>query len=372
MVEFFLVVLPGLEDIVQQEVLEWFPEWKPKIEYGGVTVLAPLEQGLYMNSVLKTPTRVLMRVDSFVCRDFPKLFKKISSFSWKDWLPADTRLEVKASSTKSRLKIKKRIEETCLDGWKAYQKKNKKVLENKSSSKTTLYVRLNDNLCTLSLDTSGQLLHKRGMRTHIGEAPLRETIAAALLQWLGQVGDSQHQEVEVVDPMMGSGTFLLEALIRDSILGPKELNITKPENHSKITSLVGYEKDAKTVRAAQENLSKQNRSDCSLHIFEEDFFKAKVLPPSDKVRWVICNPPYGVRLKVKEPLMDYYAHLFHQVRQILDPSFACFLLPKEGVKGKLKLPLDWKVLKKLSFSNGGISVVAYIFSNPTRSKISLS
>src|SRR6185312_7514271 len=95
--EFFLVALPGLEDVVQAEVADWFPDLTTKLEHGGVTVRAPLEEGLAMNQALKTPTRILLRVASFRCRDFPHLFNAVKKLKWDEWIDPTCDLTVNVS-----------------------------------------------------------------------------------------------------------------------------------------------------------------------------------------------------------------------------------------------------------------------------------
>ncbi|MGE0529504.1 MAG: class I SAM-dependent RNA methyltransferase [Bdellovibrionales bacterium] len=367
--EFYLVTLPGLEDVVAQEVRDWFPDFQPQVVYGGVTVMTTMSRGLAMNLVLKTPTRILVRVDRFNCKDFPKLFRNISEFPWHQWVDPACEIKVYAASKGSRLKIKSRIEETGAEAWARYQEN--RAIQPVSGRKIQLYVRIVDNVCTLSLDTSGERLHKRGTRPRIGEAPLRETIAAALVQLIGRT-TSDVQSVEVVDPMAGSGTFLLEAAARDRLIvqrefgfdvftrkpgDPPKLSIERP----RIERLIGFEVDRKTLHAAHENLRSVSTS-----FFTElrniDIFKAESLPSSDgRQRWLFCNPPYGERLEVKEPLEEFYPRLFAAAERIARPDRACFLLPAKGVKGKFPLPVGWKVLEKRRFLNGGIPVVAFVF-----------
>jgi putative N6-adenine-specific DNA methylase len=369
--EFFLVTLPGLEELAAAEVKEWCPGIEAKTEHGGVTVFAPLETGLAMNLVLKIPTRILLRTARFRCRDFPKLFNQISGMNWRLWIDSRCELTVESSTRASRLKMKKRIESTCLDAWKNYQKKHAGK-EKREGLQLSLYVRFLKDECTLSLDTSGERLHKRGIRKHIGEAPLRETIAAALIQLVGRTyEDPGHVAVEVIDPMMGSGTFLLEAVARDLPVDrrgfpfaafrlkpgePPRLGSSRP----RIESLLGFESDKDAIAAANENLKA-----LALPIAQKtvaiDFFKARPLPAATQQRWLFANPPYGERLKVDEPLGQYYAKLFAAAERFAQPDRACFILPAKAVKGKFPLPLDWQVLVKLPFLNGGIPVVGFVF-----------
>ena len=365
------MALPGLEDLVCAEVKHWFPHFETRIEHGGVTVMAALGEGLAMNMALKTPTRILLRVVRFRCRDFPKLFQKFSTFPWREILNPACELKVHASATRSRLKMKKRIEETCEKAWRAYQKKN--AVRPDTSKKAEIFVRLNEDEATLSVDTSGERLHKRGARQLVGEAPLRETIAAALIQLLGAnlKVDSPRRGVEIIDPMMGSGTFLLEAAGRDLLVEAREFAFEifnekvqrppePPHAWPAIESLVGFEMDPKTLLAARQNLAAL-KDKTVLHA--EDFLLAQPLPEAgnSRSRWVLANPPYGERLKVKGPLDRFYADLFAAVERVAKPDGACFLLPANALSGRLSLPRTWKILAKRRFSNGGIPVVAMVF-----------
>jgi putative N6-adenine-specific DNA methylase len=374
MTEFFVVALPGLEDLVAAEIGDWFPEFERRTEHGGVTVYAPLERGLAMNLALKTPTRILLRIATFRCRDFPKLFNKIKDLPWAQWLDPSCDLEVQVSTRLSRLKIKSRIQETCADAWMEFQKQA--GVKTNFTKKATLYARFLNDECTLSLDTSGERLHKRGERKHIGEAPLRETIAAALIQWVGRDFADGAEEVELVDPMMGSGTFLLEGTLRDHLVDRREfafeafvafpretpaLRVSRP----RFTHFVGFEMDKKAMAAARANLKRFADSlgtDAAIDVHAQDVFAAQALPPpAGRRRWLFANPPYGERLKVKEPLAEFYTRLFATCATVVDPARACFLLPGKAVKGKFPLPRGWKVLGKRPFVNGGIPVVAFVF-----------
>ena len=367
--EFFLVTLPGLEDLAEAELRDWFPNVEAKIEHGGITVMTSLEEGLSMNMALKIPTRILLRISRFTCKDFPKLYNKILDFPWHKWIKPECQLKASASVTASRLKIKSRIEETCEKAWTKYQKE--KQVKPVSKQKISLYVRLNDNNCTLSLDTSGERLHKRGTREHIGEAPLRETIAAALIQLVGRHA-SRETPVELIDPMMGSGTFLLEAAYRNEVLEKRDFafeNFAKQPEHTPsiqnkmapIENLVGFEKDPKTLKAAQNNIEKSG-SKSKATLYAKDFFQAEPIANiKDRQRWIIVNPPYGERIKVDEPLGEFYAKLFATTERIAKPDLCCFLLPSKAASGRLLLPNTWRVLEKRSFSNGGIPVIAFVF-----------
>lgn len=367
--EFFVVSLPGLEDIVEAEIKEWFPTFTTKTEHGGVSVHAELGQGLAMNLVLKTATRILIRIKTVRVRDFPKLYQTLLALPWSDWVDPACELNVHVATRLSRLKIKSRIEETCQDAWMDYRAKLGTRAER--GRKLDLFVRFVNDECTLSLDTSGERLHKRGARTHVGEAPLRETIAAALLR-LVAASDPEAKTIEVLDPMVGSGTFLLEALERDTVVDRREFAFKNfrvdevarppvPQRSTRVVRLVGLEKEAKTLTAARTNLKRVSANEAKVELMAGDVFVVEPLEATEERRWLLSNPPYGERLKVDQPLLAYYEQLFAASERWAKPARACFLLPAKVVKGKFRLPAGWRVVEKRPFVNGGIPVIAFVF-----------
>lgn len=376
--EFFVVALPGLEDIVDREIELWFPTLERHREHGGVKVIAPLEQGLAMNLVLKTATRVLLRIKTFRCRDFPKLYNMIKKIDWQKWVDPRCELEVNVATRLSRLKIKSKIQSTCEDAWMDYRASLKVTAQR--GVKASLYVRFHNDDCTLSLDTSGERLHKRGVRDKVGKAPLRETIGAALM-YMAAAHAPDAKTIEIADPMMGSGMFLLEGA---SLFTPvsarefafetfavKKVSPPQPLPKFEVSRVIGFESDKNTFKAAQENL-KTVASNCEICLYNQDVFTAKSTPPAPVKRWLFANPPYGQRLKVKEPLAELYVRLFDTCERLMKPDLACFLLPSDAVRGKFRLPIGWKVIEKRPFLNGGIPVVAFLFECQARRDISPS
>jgi putative N6-adenine-specific DNA methylase len=401
---FFLVVTPGLETLAQKELFRWIaPNVEVTLERGGLTVRLPLVEGCELNRVLKIPTRLLLRLADFGCRDFPKLFKKTSNLPWADWIPVGSTVDFQASSHKSRLFIKKRIEETCRDGFKKYLKSQVPLSEQTSlsgaRSELSVLVRVDDDVCTFSLDTSGELLHKRGTKTLSSEAPLRETIAAALLTWMSTEGPRESEPLTLIDPMIGSGTFVIEAAQMSQTirarnyafeLFPKYQRETcaPPESELKtetrteteaaddtpiasnakspepilanFTAFIGLDIDAKAAEATRGNwrgLGDQRE----LKIEIADIFDAKPIEV-DGLRWLITNPPYGERLKIEGRLKDYYELLFESCERAIRPDRACFILPDTARPEKLRAPGRWQLQKTLKFQNGGLPVTALLFS----------
>lgn len=382
--EFFLVITPGFELLAQKEIFSRIdPDIEVKIERGGLTVRLPLLVGCSLNRVLKIPTRILLRLADFGCRDFPKLFKKTAGLPWEDWIPAGAMVDFQASSHKSRLFIKKRIEETCRDGFKKYLKAQVggATLVGRKIEMSVL-VRVDDDICTFSLDTSGDLLHKRGTKTLSSEAPLRETIAAALLTWMSTEGPAESDEITLIDPMIGSGTFAIEAAqmghaitarhyafedfplyqreLENSVLGSAGGQKNPAPLLANFTRFLGCDIDVKAAEATRGNWRELGDSR-ELKIEIADVFDAKPLAIEGK-RWLITNPPYGERLKIEGRLKDYYELLFESCERLVRPDRACFVLPDTARPEKLRVPQRWRLEKTLKFQNGGLPVTALLFS----------
>jgi putative N6-adenine-specific DNA methylase len=372
--EFVLVVAPGFEILAEKEISR-FTLTPVSRERGGLTVHLPLAEGLELNRVLRIPTRILLRLASFGCRDFPKLFKKMVGFPWAEWVAGP--VEFVASTHKSRLFIKKRIEKACEDGFAKAQKAGSAPIDGEPS---TVYVRFVDDICFVSLDTSGELLHRRGVKTMTSEAPLRETIAAAMLAFMGEPPEG----TVLVDPMVGTGTFFFEAANVESKRdyafetipkyieekttvssppSPQTSNVDGNTNGNgnikrpTFSRFVGFEIDPKTASAARENLKSIG---APVAIEVADIFDAKPLA-GNETRWLIANPPYGERLKIEGRLKDYYELLFASCERIVKPKKACFVLPDSSRPEKLRAPNNWRLESLLKFQNGGLPVTALLF-----------
>ncbi len=403
--KFFLIVNPGLEELALKELVAALSEIKNiKKVLGGIEFECEIYSGLELNAKLKIPSRILMRVEDLAASDFPKLFKKLQRIAWQDLIWPGTPLRFEVSSEGSRLFLKKRIASTAEDAIKKYFKalkpeKSTLVPPLKANlDEQRIFLRFIDDICTLSIDTSGEHLHKRGYRKLIGEAPLRENLASALLNALFDQSESLNaQSFELVDPMMGSGTFLLEAYhyfskfeLRDYAFENWPFIQIKSEKKSptapamvklpleilKINKLLGFDQDDEALHITQENFSSLKRAAAQnivnapkFEVLQKDLFAAADLAFSaSPYRILICNPPYGKRLKVTGKITDFYSHLFAQCEAKIKPALAGFLISDEVVENQIRFPKSWQLIEQLKFKNGGIKVRFLIFrGQPLRS-----
>ncbi|RYZ70999.1 MAG: hypothetical protein EOP05_12530 [Proteobacteria bacterium] len=326
-------------------------------------------------------------------------------FPWEQWIPNGAEAEFQASSHGSRVSIKKRIEETCVEGFK----KRTKNRVAKPTRALDVMVRIDEDYCTISIDTSGEILHKRGTRALSSDAPIRETIASALLFWMITKNEDANagarfvkqtpKAITLVDPMMGAGTFFLEAAhLGENVSGrdfafeqfprfqrerdakvaaeveatliasgsdeatPEALLSHQSRLRNPFAKFIGLDSDPKAVRTTEGNL-KPLIGQHEIEAIQGDIFKVEPLAAksSDNARWILANPPYGERLRIEGPLKDYYESLFAACERFAEPERACFILPETAKPTSLKAPREWKFDDSLKFQNGGIPVVALMF-----------
>ncbi len=385
---FFIQVPPGLEELAKSEFLLKFvvmypgvetPE--PVIEAGGLSIQLPIDQGVKLNYWLKIPNRILLRLAHFKCRDLPKLFNKVSKLPLGHYY-AGQDFQFHISSNQSRLFDSRRIEKSLKDALELNfkrQEPKKKAKELVSGwDKWRFYCRFQDDWCDLSLDTSGERLGKRGTKTKVGVAPLRENLASALyfasLQQLDpSIVDQIYQgekDILLVDPFAGSGTLLSESslffspnLERDFSfsyfpLFQTQEDLISPPRDPKLqgnTTLVAGERSEQQFQALEENLNSLDRE--NTHLVLGDSFNGDLkkvihdLNPTKEVAMVMTNPPYGKRVQSESKLK--ISVLLKDIFDLYNFELVGILMPKEFALPTKK----YQLISKLPFSHGGTPVI---------------
>lgn len=212
---FFLVVNPGLETQARKEAEKYLHAKRLDVVNGGIQFDSTWGAVRRGQPKLRVASRVLVRVDQFGARDFQKLYRKVSNIPWEEWLKPKVGLLVRAASHTSRLRIKSGIEESVVEAFK----KSFKMPPPRPTKELLCLVRVEDDICTISLDLSGDLLHKRGSHTDVGTAPLRETWAASIVDRVFELATTDEAikplfavKWQWIEPMAGTAVFLREAL----------------------------------------------------------------------------------------------------------------------------------------------------------------
>ncbi len=311
--EIFLSTTPGLESALYEEVRNKGFKQAKRIK-GGVTIRGGWPEVWRANLWVRGASRVLARITSFKVTHLAQLETRAEGVSWNDILDPQYSFRVEVSCSKSRIyhsgAAVERIERAL-----------SKILKIPASSEAeiTIMGRIEHDICTLSVDTSGVLLHKRGFRTSINKAPMRENMAALFLQQCGYKGTES-----VFDPMCGSGTFIIEAAEIAARLNPgrsrhfafEKLVTFDPQVWKRMcdvkrqaeTGIVFYgsDRDDGAVKMSGENAARAGVD--KLTEFKQQTI-SDITPPTNTPGLVIINPPYGKRISDAQKLRPLYQTL---------------------------------------------------------------
>lgn len=308
--EIFLVATPGLEQPLAAEVQQL--GWVPEIQPGGITIRGDWTDVWRANLMLRGATRVLARIGSFRAMHLAQLDKRSRKFAWSDFLRPDIPVKVEATCRSSRI----------YHAGAAIQRIERALTEELGATiapdaPITVKLRIEDDLAVISLDTTGESLHKRGHKEAVAKAPMRETMASMFLREMGYDGNQP-----VLDPMCGSGTFVIEAAeIAAGMAAGRSRQFAfqqlanfdpgrwaklqkQPQIKSPALQFFGSDRDAGAIRMSMANAERAGvtgftQFDC--HAISD------LQPPDCPPGIIILNPPYGARISNKGPLYGLHA-----------------------------------------------------------------
>lgn len=318
--EIFLVTAPGLESALAEEAREkGFKEPVPAL--GGVTVKGGWPEVWRANLELRGAVRVLARVAEFRALHLAQLDKRARKVPWTRILRADVPFRVEAACRKSRIyhegAAAQRVRTAIKDALGAPVSPDEGI---------AIKARIDDDLCTISVDTSGESLHKRGHKEEVAKAPMRETMAALFLRQCGYRGTEP-----VLDPMCGSGTFAIEAAEIAVGLKPgrsrrfafEQLASFDPAAWRQLRGagggvgagtgvrFHGSDRDPGAIRMSRANAERAGVA--ALTLFRQQDV-GDIAPPEGPPGLVIVNPPYGARIGDKQHLAPLYRALGETLR----------------------------------------------------------
>ena len=313
----------GLEAVLKREIYDLGYEIIA-VEDGRVTFEGDAEAICRANIFLRTTERILLKVGSFHAETFDELFEGIKALPWENYIPEKGRFWVKkASSIKSKLfspsDIQSIVKKAMVERLK--QKYHVGWFEETGADYPVRIFLLKDEV-TVTIDTSGESLHKRGYRTLSSKAPITETLAASLILLTPWKKDRV-----LVDPFCGSGTFPIEAAMLAANIAPgmnREFLAEQWTNliprqlwYDAVTEarelvdtditvdIQGYDLDGEVVRAAREN-ARRAGVDKLIHFQQR---AVADLHHPKKYGFIITNPPYGERLEEKAALPELYTQI---------------------------------------------------------------
>ena len=304
----FLVGIPGLEPALEAEALARGFRGVRRVP-GGVEVDGDLAEAARANVSLRCAVRVLLRVAEFRAMHLAQLDKRSKKVPWGDWLRADVPVRVEAVCRRSKIYVNKAAVQRVSGGLEAAG------IGVSRDGAVSVKVRIDDDLCTISLDTTGEALHRRGHKEFVGKAPMRENMAAGFLHEIGFDGSQT-----LVDPMCGSGTFVLEAaeiaaglvpgrsreFAFEQMVGGVRPQVAGGSGQKPGLRFYGYDRNDGAIRGAVANAERSGVSDWVR--FERQAI-SDLEPPSAEPGIVMVNPPYGGRLGERKLLFGLYGAL---------------------------------------------------------------
>jgi putative N6-adenine-specific DNA methylase len=370
---FFAATLPGHEPLCLDELLTAGISTDPAARTGGVEFTGRLHDVYLANLNLRTANRILMRLFTFTAFHFNQLEKTLADLPWELFICPDAVCDLHITSKQSRLihtdAIGERVKKAVI------QRLDADVFagnRNRPGEVQQIFVRVRKDRFTISLDTSGALLHKRGIKTQGGRAPVRETMAAAILLQAGyQAGEI------LIDPMCGTGTFSLEAAMmtkhipagwyRDfafthwPAFKPKQWHYIRQEAKKAITcrhTPVIFASDSDTIA-----IQKLDKIVCdhlladAIKVKAADFFTLNsrdfpALPEkSDPAGLIVLNPPYGHRLGHRKDAEETVLRICQKLKHDFNGWKFALLLPDHFMLSKLPFTVDSRQL-----SHGGLTI----------------
>ena len=311
----------GLEAVVKREIANLGYKII-KTEDGKVTYMGDERAVARSNLWLRCADRVLLKMGEFNAVDFEELFQQTKGIPWEELIPPDGKFTVTCTTVKSKLhsepaiqKIVKKAIVERLSGIYGIEQ-----FEETGALYTVKATLLKDRV-TLTVDTSGSGLHKRGYRVRDVAAPIKETLAAAMVSltfW--------NKDRILVDPCCGSGTVPIEAAMIGRNIAPGlarnfaseewdaiPANIWKEErrraydliDYDSSLTIYGSDINPRAVAAAKANAEEAGVDDC-IEFAVRDV--AKLVPPGDN-GIIVTNPPYGERIGDRETIDNIYRSL---------------------------------------------------------------
>lgn len=367
--DLFAVCQPGLERIVADE-LRSLGIANPRPVLGGVEFSGFLTHIYRVNLWSRTAERVLLRWHEFRAITFQELHHKAARLAWEEFLTPGSSVAVRTTCRKSKLIHSDGVTARLVHGIADRLGKPSALVatdeENQAARPNFIVVRVVDDQCQISLDTSGTLLHFRGYRQATAKAPLRETLVAAMILASGWTPDQA-----LLDPFCGSGTIPIEAALIARRAAPgrqrKFSFFDWPQfdraawdallDQAAETALAhapasvqGSDRDAGAIEASRANAERAG-------MLDDIEFTQRAVSAIEPIGagHVITNPPYGVRVGGAEAHGDL-RNLYAQLGKVLRAKCPGWQVGMASSAVQLEQCTGLKFQPLLRFNNGGIKV----------------
>ena len=364
---FFAITAPGLEGILATELRALGIRIGQSVP-GGVEFKGEREDLWRANLWSRVASRIVVRVDEFHASSFHELERRGKKIEWEKFIAPGSSVRFRVTCRKSKLYHSDAVAERL--GKAAVQGAGAKIAQDADDEDATagdaqlFIVRIANDICTISADSSGELLHRRGYRQAVAKAPLRETLAAAML-----IGSGWDTSTQLVDPMCGSGTIVIEAAMMARRIAPgikRQFAFQKWPGHDANVwdaivgkaregqlekapaSIFASDRDVGAVEAATANAQRAGVAD------DIDISKRSVsdIELPGEHGWLVSNPPYGLRVGESGQLRNLYSRL----GQILAERAPGYVLALLSADRAFDAQLGISLKEVFRTTNGGIPV----------------
>ena len=369
MIDTYELIAPchfGLESVLEREIYDLGYDIS-KVEDGKVTFIGDADAIARANIFLRSAERVLLKIGEFKATTFTELFDNVNMLEWEHFIPE------KANSINSKLFSSSDIQSIVKKAIVERLKQKYSVSWFKEDGDSyPIRVSIMKDVVTVSLDTSGDSLHKRGYRPAAGKAPISETLAAALIMLTPWKPDRI-----LIDPFCGSGTFPIEAAMIAANIAPgmnrrftslRWTNIINSRlwddaveeaedliNLSVDTDIQGFDIDDNVIKIARSNAANAG-VDKLIHFQSRSVAE---LSHHKKYGFIITNPPYGERLEDKETLPAIYSAFGKQYAKL--DSWSAYMITSYDDAEKY---FGRKADKNRKIYNGMLKTYFYSFMGP--------
>jgi putative N6-adenine-specific DNA methylase len=371
---FFATCPRGLEEALVDELAEiGIPG--ASASAGGIEFTATLVGAYRVNLHSRLASRILMRLARAPYASEEDVYQLALAQPWGEWFSPDQTLRVDVTATKSPLKSLEfatlRVKDGIVDRMRRDTQKRPSIDTRTPDVRVFCYLSASE--CTLYLDTSGDALFKRGWRTAAGEAPVRENLAAGILRLAGW-----HPGQRLIDPMCGSGTFIVEAA--QTILGIapgamrhfgfEKLRNFAADDWSEVRSVMAQPKNGLELLSASDvsgdavvlargNLERAGVSGSQALAIAAKQIDARQIRPSGDSGTLVLNPPYGERVTLRNSESDdaFFAEFGNTLKQRF-AGWGCYVLTSD-MELQRKMRLAPK--RRTPLFNGAIECRLYRF-----------
>jgi putative N6-adenine-specific DNA methylase len=409
--ELFASTAPGLESIATGELKTLGARGRQEI--GGVAFAGDLDRLYEANLWLRTASRVVVRLGQFHASTFYELERRAKKLPWKDFLPASGPVRLRVTCRKSKLYHSDAVAERVLaaisesasrpiqfgtagindePGYSEHADEAEDAEDAEEfggsasesrigeESSQLFVVRIVHDEVEISADSSGELLHRRGYRKEVAKAPLRETLAAAMI-----LASGWRKGEPLLDPMCGSGTIPIEAALLARGIAPglqrgfqfmtwptfdeglwnERLEKARGSITPSVERIRGTDRDGGAIQAAARNAERAGVADTIQ--FSTQAMSGSIAELEDVAKgtgWILTNPPYGVRMGESDDLRNLYARLGTELRT--KQGWRVGILTSDAALiRQTRLSLE----PRFSTSNGGIPVSFLVSEKPGKTSV---